>query len=96
MFGLIVIPLGVGTLVTALIAAYYWYKSSVISAQEFAAPSEPSYDDDLSVQVILAEMNIGSIRLAMNESCRLNSGQRAGPVFSAVLGAATTFAGMFH
>jgi hypothetical protein len=89
------IALGVATLITALIAAFYWYKSSVISAQEFDWPN-PSYDEGLSLQVIIAELNIGGIRLAMSESCRLNMWAARWTGLAAILGAATTFAGMFH
>ena len=79
---------------TALIAAYYWHKSSIVSAQAFGEP-DASYDDGLSVQVIMAELNIGNIRLAMNEACRLNMWAARWTGVSAVLSPARHSPGCF-
>ena len=92
---IVTIGAGVLTLITGLNAAWYWYRSSVVSAQEFDQ-DWASYDDGLSVHVIMAEMNIGGTRKAMADSCGLNVIASRWTGASALLGAITTFTGMFH
>ena len=92
---IVTIAAGILTLITGLVAAGYWYKSSVVPVPEFNQ-DWASYDDGLSVHVIMTEMNIGGIRQAMIDSCKLNVIAARWTGVAAFLGAVTTFTGMFH
>ena len=71
MFWIVTLALGIATLVTALIAARYCYKSSVVPVQECEAPIA-SIDDAPAQHVLTTDVNLIGVRAALNESSRLN------------------------
>jgi hypothetical protein len=71
MLYILTIALGVAALITSLIAAYYWHKSSIVPVQECESPAS-SVCDDPAGHILTTDVNLISIRLAWNESSRLN------------------------
>ena len=76
-------------------AAYYWCKSSVVPVREVESPVA-SVSDNPEAHIQTTDVNLTAIRLAWNESSRFNKAAARWTGLSAVLGAATTFAGMFR
>lgn len=61
------VVLDVATFLTALIAAYYWYESSVVPVQEFEPPIA-SVSDNPAVHILNTDVNLYGIRSALNRS----------------------------
>jgi hypothetical protein len=87
---ILTIALGVAALITSLIAAYYWHKSSIVPVQECESPAS-SVSDDPAGHILTTDVNLISIRLAWNESSRLNKLAARWTGLSALLGAPLRF-----
>jgi len=90
-----ILVLGIATLITALMASYYWYKSSIVPVNEVERP-KASVDDSPAAHILTADFNLEAVRYVLRESSRLNKLAARWTGVSALLGAFTTFAGMFH
>jgi hypothetical protein len=87
--------LAIAALITGLIAAYYRWKSSNVPVPRFETPVA-SVEDNPADHTLTNSVNIDSINSAFGESSRLNKLAARWTAVSVVIGAATTFLGMFH
>ncbi len=89
----ITIALATATLVTAIGAALYWFRSAMI---ETPAVEEPvaSISDVPEAHIQTAVLNVNNLRIAMDKSASLNKKAAAWTGISALFGAATTIAGI--
>jgi hypothetical protein len=87
-----ILLLDAATLATAIIAAYYWFKSSRIPIPELEEPIA-SISDAPILHILIAQVHIGSIMSATRESSRLNSAAAIWTGVSALLSAVTAIAG---
>lgn len=89
---LMIIVLALLTLGTAVIAAMCWLKSAAVPPAETREPIA-SIDDAPAQHVLTAVANANNVRLAMDQSSRLNKRAAIWTGVSALLGAITTITG---
>jgi hypothetical protein len=87
-----ILLLDFATLATAIIAAYYWFKSSRIPIPELEEPVT-SISDAPAVHIRTAKVHIELIMSSTKESSRLNAAAAIWTGVSALLSAVTAIAG---
>jgi hypothetical protein len=87
-----ILLLSLATLATAVLAAYYWFKSSRIPIFELDEPVA-SISDAPESHVLVAKVHIASLMAASKESSALNKVAALWTGVSALLGAITTVVG---
>jgi hypothetical protein len=85
----VILILASATLVTAIVAAIYWFKSAGVPTPYFVEPIA-SLDDAPEQHIMSAEANTGGLHKAMSDSARLNKRAAVWTGVSALLGAVTT------
>jgi hypothetical protein len=63
--------LAVATLITAILAAVYWFQSAAVKVETVDQPTA-SMADAIEDHTLTAVVNMNFLRSAMNESARLN------------------------
>ena len=81
--------LAVVTVITAVAAAVYWFKSAAVKVQTVDEPTA-SMTDAIEEHTLAAVVNMNFLREAMNKSARLNRLAAIWTGVSAVLAALTT------
>jgi hypothetical protein len=82
------------TLGTAIAAAVYWFQSARVDAPSIQEPVA-SISDVPEDHIQMAVANANSVRIAMEMSAQLNKRAAIWTGISALLGAATSIAGIF-
>lgn len=90
---LITFLLALATLVTAVIAAYYWFRSAIVPTAEMSEPVASVTDDPVQ-HLDVAIANANYIRRSLTESGRLNKHAAIWTGVSAIIGAVATFFGL--
>jgi len=91
---LVTVLFAVATLGTAIAAAAYWFQSARIDAPPIQEPVA-SISDVPEDHIQMAVANANSVRVAMEMSSQLNKKAAIWTGISALLGAATSIAGIF-
>jgi transcription initiation factor TFIIIB Brf1 subunit/transcription initiation factor TFIIB len=90
----ITIGVAVVTLGTAVAAAVLWFRSAMVETPEVEEPVA-SISDVPEVHIQTAVVNLNNLRTAMDRSANLNKKAAVWTGISALLGAATTIAGIW-
>jgi hypothetical protein len=94
MHRLALIGLALATLVTAVLAAIYWFRSAVLRSECYQEPVA-SISDAREQHIQASLVHLFSIQTRLNESARLNKWAAIWTGISALLGAITSIYGVF-
>jgi len=89
------IMLALATFASAIIAAWYWFKSSRIKVESVATAEGASISDVLELHIMGAQTDIFTILHALRESSRLNKLAAVWTGVSAILTAVAAVTGPF-
>ncbi len=84
------------TLISAVISAVYWFKSSRLEIETVYRGDLPSISDVPELHIMTAQVDVFKILQVMNEACRLNKWASIWTGIAALLGAVTTISGFIN
>jgi hypothetical protein len=94
-FSSVEILLAVGTLISAIIAASYWYKSSRIPFESGYTGKGASISDVPQSYIMNAQIDIFTTQDSLRQAAYLNARAAIWTALSAIFGAITTIGGLF-